>query len=326
MCCFNMEAKTKSRLESLLNKKTFVVTAELGPPKSVDPQVIDAKIDMLKSCVDAVNITDNQTGIVRMSSIGTGIYVKSKGLEPIIQVTCRDRNRLAIQADVLGAYFHGIDNILCLTGDHQKRGNHPGAKNVFDVDSIQLIKIMKDMRDRGIFECGEEIKNGKKADIRNPKFFIGGAENPFAEPLEWRVFRLDKKVRAGADFIQTQCIYDMNRFSQWMKEVVDRGLHEKVKILAGVTPVKSLGMLTYMKNSVAGVVVPDHIVQRIAGAKDAKEEGIKLCVEQIEQIKEIEGVAGVHIMAIEWEMAVKGIAEKAGLLPRPSNGDSVGTG
>jgi 5,10-methylenetetrahydrofolate reductase len=311
------EIKIGSKLEKLLVRGEFVVTAELGPPKSVDTGVLESKVLALKGAVDAANLTDNQTAIVRISSIGTGIFVRNAGIEPIIQMTCRDRNRLAIQADLLGASLNGIKNVLCLTGDHQIFGNHPGAKHVFDVDSIQLIKILKDMRDKGIFQCGEEIRNSKKAEVLAPKFFIGGAANPFAEPFEWRVDRLEKKVKAGVDFIQTQCIYDMERFSTWMKEVVARDLHKKVKILAGVTPLKSLGMAKYMKNNVAGVTVPDHLIERLSKAEEAKSEGLKICIEQIQQFQEMEGVAGVHIMAIEWETAVRGIVEGAGLLPRP---------
>ena len=321
-----MAYKTESVLEKLFEKGEFVVTAELGPPKSVDKTVIDNKIESLKGVVDAVNITDNQTAIVRISSIGAGIYVKNNGIDPIIQMTCRDRNRLAIQADLLGAFLHGIQNILCLSGDHQIFGNHPGAKNVYDIDSVQLIKVIKDMRDNGIFECGDEIKNSKKSEVIPPKFYIGGAANPFVEPFEWRVSRLEKKVQAGVDFIQTQCIYDMERFQTWMDEVVKSGLHEKVKILAGVTPIRSLGMVKYMKNNVAGVIVPDHIIERVSAAEDAKQEGLAICAEQIKQFKKMKGVAGVHIMAIEWEQAVKGIIDAAGLLPRPENGGSSVSG
>ena len=308
----------QSKLEKLLNKGEFVVTAELGPPKSVDAAVIDKKIDLLKGNVDAVNITDNQTAIVRISSIGAAFYVYNKGLEPIIQMTCRDRNRLAIQADLLGAHLNGIKNLLCLTGDHQCFGNHPQAKQVFDIDSVQLIKLVKDMKEQGIFQCGEPIKNSKKAECLPPRFFIGGAANPFAEPLEWRVERLNKKIAAGVEFIQTQCIYDMDCFSKWLKQVVDRGLHKKVKILAGVTPLRSLGMAKYMKNNVSGVIVPDEYIERLAQATDAKEEGLKICVEQIKELQKMEGVAGIHIMAIEWEKAVPYLVEQAGLLPRPN--------
>jgi methylenetetrahydrofolate reductase (NADPH) len=295
-----------------------VVTAELGPPKSVDSAVIEKKIEALKDAVDAVNITDNQTAIVRISSIGTAIYALQHGLEPVIQMTCRDRNRLAIQADILGAYLHGARNLLCLTGDHQCFGNHPQAKQVYDVDSIQLIRMIKDMRDEGIFACGEEIKNSKKAEVLQPRFLIGAAANPFADPLEWRVFRLEKKVQAGVDFIQTQCIYDMERFETWMGEVVARGLHERVKIIAGITPIRSLGMLKYMRSSVAGISIPEALMKRIEEAEDAKSEGLTFAGEQIERFRSTEGVAGVHIMAIEWEAAVRGIVESAGLLPRPA--------
>ncbi|RKX80275.1 MAG: methylenetetrahydrofolate reductase [Spirochaetes bacterium] len=311
-------SKAGSRLEKLLDRGEFVVTAELGPPKSVDREVIDSKVEALRDAVDAVNITDNQTAIVRVSSISTGIYVAEKGLEPIFQVTCRDRNRLAIQADLLGACLNGLKNVLCLTGDHQSFGNHPQAKQVYDIDSIQLIKMVKDMRDEKIFQCGEEIRNSKKAEIREPRFLIGAAANPFADPLEWRVNRLEKKVNAGVDFIQTQCIYDMERFEQWMEEVVSRGLHEKVKILAGVTPIRSLGMLRYMRDSVAGVRIPDSVIKRFEDAENAREEGINFCVEQIKRFRKMKGVAGVHIMAIEWENAVRGIVESADLLPRPN--------
>jgi methylenetetrahydrofolate reductase (NADPH) len=311
--------KSGSRLERLFDRGEFVVTGELGPPKSVDMKVIDTKVEALKGAVDAVNITDNQTAIVRISSIGTACYVVQKGLEPIIQMTCRDRNRLAIQADLLGAYLNGIGNLLCLTGDHQCFGNHPQSKHVYDIDSIQLIKMVKDMRDGGVFQNGEEIKASKKAEVLPPKFYIGAAANPFAEPLEWRVNRLEKKIRAGVDFIQTQCIYDMDIFSKWMKAVVARGLHKQVKILAGITPIRSLGMVRYMKNSVAGVIVPDSLIKRIAGAANAIEEGLKFCAEQIQQFREMEGVAGIHIMAIEAEKTVRGIVDSAGLLPRPKD-------
>jgi methylenetetrahydrofolate reductase (NADPH) len=309
--------KTDSGLEKLLNNGVFAVTAELGPPNSADPSRIDKKIDYLKGAIDAANITDNQSAVAKISSIGTGFYVAQRGLEPIIQMTCRDRNRLAIQADLLGAYVNGIKNVLCLTGDHQSLGNHPKAKQVFDIDSIQLIKIVKDMRDLGVFECGEEIKAAKKAEIMPPKLYIGAASNPFAEPLEWRVLRLEKKAIAGVDFIQTQCIYDMDRFEEFMNEVVQRNLHKKVKILAGLTPLRSAGMATYMKQNVSGVTVPDAMIKRISESKDAKSEGIEICVEQIQKLKSMEGVAGIHVMAIEWESAVRGIVEAAGLLPRP---------
>lgn len=309
--------KSGSRLEQVLAAGRFALTAELGPPKSADAAVIRAKAAHLRGVVDAVNITDNQTAIVRMSSIGAGLLALQEGLEPVIQITCRDRNRLAIQADVLGACALGIRNILCLTGDHQKFGNHPGAKNVFDMDSIQLLGMLRAMRDERRFACGEEIRNSKKDEGVSPRIFIGGAENPFGDPFPFRITRLAKKAAAGADFIQTQCIYDMERFERWMAGLRERGLHHKVKILAGVTPLKSAAMARYMRDSVAGITVPDELVRRMEQAADAKEEGIRIAVEQIERLRAIEGVAGIHLMAIEWEHMVPEIAQRAGLLPRP---------
>jgi len=307
------EYKSGSNLEKVLSRGEFAVTAELGPPKSADFDLIKKKVELLKDWVDSVNITDNQTAIVRTSSIATGKLILGLGLEPIVQMTCRDRNRLAMQSDILGAYLLGIRNILCLTGDHQCCGNHPTAKNVFDLDSIQLIQMVKNMRDEKVFECGEEIKNSKKAEVKEPRMFIGGAANPFADPFEFRVIRLEKKVNAGVDFIQTQCIYDMERFERWMEQVCNKGLHKKCKILAGVTPLKSVGMARYMRDKVAGVRLPDCVLERIAKAEDPKAEGINICVEQIQQLRKIDGVAGVHIMAIQWEEKVPEIVEKAGL-------------
>jgi len=305
--------KSGSNLEKVLQRGEFAVTAELGPPKSTDFDLIKKKVEQLTGWVDAVNITDNQTAIVRVSSIAVGKLIIDMGLEPIIQMTCRDRNRLAIQSDILGAYLLGIRNILCLTGDHQCFGNHPTAKHVFDLDSVQLIQMVKNMRDEKVFACGEEIKDSKKAQVKEPRMFIGGAANPFADPFEFRVIRLEKKINAGVDFIQTQCIYDMERFSEWMEQVHSKELHKKCKILAGVTPLKSAGMAKYMRDKVAGVIVPDYYVERLTKAEDPKAEGINICVEQIQQLRKIEGVAGIHIMAIEWEEKVPEIVEKAGL-------------
>ncbi|MBI5118253.1 methylenetetrahydrofolate reductase [Candidatus Poribacteria bacterium] len=309
--------KAGSNLERILTEGKFAVTAELGPPKSADAEVIRKKADLLKGKVDAVNITDNQTAIVRMSSIGAAKLALDKGIEPIMQMVCRDRNRIAMQSDILGAYALGIRNMLCLTGDHQKFGNHPTAKNVFDLDSMQLLDMVKRMRDNKTFMCGDEIRNSKKAPVVEPKLFIGAAENPFAHPYEFRAIRLAKKVKAGADFIQTQCIFDLPRFKEWMKEVVDMGLHEKVFILAGLMPIKSPKTLEYMKKNVAGMSIPDALVERMKGASDPKEEGVKFVVELIQEVKQIEGIRGVHIMAVEWEEVVPTIVERAGLLPRP---------
>ena len=309
--------KAGSNLERILNEGKFAATAELGPPKSADAEVVQKKADLLKGKVDAVNITDNQTAIVRMSSLGAAKLTLDKGLEPVMQMVCRDRNRIAIQSDMLGAYALGVRNLLCLTGDHQKFGNHPTSKNVFDLDSIQLLDMMRNMRDNKVFQCGDEIRNSKKAPIVEPKLFLGAAENPFAHPYEFRAIRLAKKVNAGADFIQTQCIFDVPRFKEWMKEVVDMGLHEKTHILAGVMPVKSAGQVKYMKKNVAGMSIPDSLVDRMKGASDPKAEGVDFVVELIDEVRQIEGIRGVHIMAVEWEEMVPTIAERAGLLPRP---------
>ncbi|MGE5262292.1 MAG: methylenetetrahydrofolate reductase [Acidobacteriota bacterium] len=314
--------KSGSTLEKILTAGKFAATAELGPPKSADADVIRKKAKLLKGFCDGVNITDNQTAIVRMSSIAAAALAVQEGLEPIMQVTCRDRNRLAMQADMLGAYALGVRNLLALSGDHQQFGNHPTAKNVYDLDSLTLVQMIKGLRDDAKFQCGEEIKGV------NPRFFIGAAENPFAEPFDFRPYRLAKKAKAGANFIQTQLIYNVPKFKEFMKRVVDLGAHEKVYILAGVGPLKTAGAAKYMRDQVPGMDVPDEIVNRMEGAGKgiedkkakaaaAREEGIKICVELIQQMREIPGVAGVHIMAIEWEEAVGKIAEQAGLLPRP---------
>lgn len=305
--------KSGSNLEKVFEKGEFAVTAELGPPKGNDVNAVIEKAKYLKGVVDAVNVTDNQTAIVRMSSIATSKIIMNLSLEPVMQMTCRDRNRIGMQSDIFGATALGIKNCLCLTGDHQRFGNEIDSKNVYDLDSIQLLSVLKNMRDEGKTLGGEEIEG----DI---KLFLGAAANPFGDPFEFRVIRLAKKVKAGADFIQTQVIYDMDRFREWMKMVRDMGLHERTHIMAGVMPLKSGGMARYMAKNVAGVTIPDEIVKRMVAAPKGKgaAEGIKICIETIEQLKEIEGVHGVHIMALEWEHRVPEICEEAGLLPRPS--------
>ena len=296
----------------VLETGQFAVTGELGPPQSADPEVIRRKAKILRGNVDAFNVTDGQTAVVRMSSWAACMIAKEEGLDPIVQMTCRDRNRIALQMDVLGAAALGINNILCLTGDHIKFGNHPDAKAVFDLDSIQFVKMVKDMRDDRRFQCGDEMAVA-------PNLFLGAAANPFADPFDFRAVRLAKKVTAGADFIQTQIIYNVARFAEWMKRARDRGLHQKTKILAGVAPIKSAGAARYMKTRVPGMDVPDETIERLRGVpkEQVSREGIKLCVEIINQVRQIEGVAGIHLMAIEWEEAVPEIVEAAGLLPRP---------
>jgi len=307
------EYKAGSNLEKVLKGGHFAFTGECGPPLGANVEHLKEKAHHLKGCVDAVNVTDNQTAVVRMSSWAASLILLQEGLEPNFQMVCRDRNRLAMQSDILGVYAHGIKNMLCLTGDHQSFGNHPEAKNVFDIDSMQLIYTVKTMRDEGTF------LNGQQIDVP-PKIFIGAASNPFAEPFDFRLYRLAKKVAAGADFIQTQCIYNMTKFREFMKRAVDMGLHEKCYILAGVTPMKSVGMARYMAKQVPGMEVPESLIKRLQGAGKGKVagEGIQFAVEQIEEFKQMEGVAGVHLMAIEWEHRVPEIAELAKVLPRPS--------
>lgn len=304
--------KSESNLEKVLRAGHFAFTGELGPPRGTDAEEVKKKAAHLKGMVDSVNITDNQTAMVRMASWAASLILIGEGMEPNYQMVCRDRNRLAMQSDILGAYALGIRNMLCLSGDHQQFGDHPYAKGVFDIDSMQLIGMVKKMRDEGKFLGGDDIEVP-------PKIFIGAAANPFADPFEWRVHRLAKKISAGVDFIQTQCIYNMEKFREWVKQANDMGLTEKVYILAGVTPMKSLGMARYMKNNVPGMDVPDDVINRLKGAEKGKaaEEGIKMACEQIEEFKEMEGIAGVHLMAIEWEHRVPEIAERAGVLPRP---------
>jgi methylenetetrahydrofolate reductase (NADPH) len=301
-----------SRLKSVLEKGDFAVTAECGPPKGADPEVVLKKAEMLRGKVDALNVTDNQTAIVRMSSLAACSLLKKAGFDPVLQMVVRDRNRIALQSDILGASALGIRNVLCLSGDHQIFGNQPQALGVFDLDSIQFVQAVKTMRDEGIILGGESLESP-------PNLFIGAAANPFADPLEFRVVRLAKKIEAGAGFIQTQCIYNLDRFETWLTMAMDRGLTEKTFIIGGVTPLKSPGMAKYMKNRVSGMDVPDDIIKRMEGVPKDKqrEEGIRICVETILRLKEMPGVKGVHVMAIEWEDAVGEIVEKAGLLPRP---------
>ena len=314
--------KSGGNLERVLAERRFAVTAELGPPRGCDAALVRKKAQLLKGWVDAANVTDNQAAVVRMSSIATGLLMIAEGLEPIVQMTCRDRNRLAMQSDLLGAAAHGVHNLLCLSGDHQSKGDHPGAKNVHDIDSIQLVSMVRGMRDESRYQNGKDIPGG------GPRLFIGAAENPFADPVAIRPYRLRKKVLAGADFIQTQLIHDVPRFREFMKKVVDLGLHEKTAILAGVGPVKSPGMVRHLRLNVPGLSVPESIDARLdeagrgiedkqARAQAWREEGKRICVETIQQIREIEGVAGVHIMAIEWEEAVPDIVKAAGLRAGP---------
>jgi len=304
--------KAGSNLEKVLAAGHFAVTAECGPPRGADPEIVRKKAAWVKGNVDACNVTDNQTSVVRMSSLAGCMLLKEQGLEPLIQMVVRDRNRIALQSDLLGASALGVRNLLCLSGDHQKFGDDPQAKNVFDIDSMQLIHLAKTMRDEGVFPSGRELEGA-------PQFFIGAAVNPFADPFEIRVPRLKLKMAAGVDFVQTQCIYNMAKFKAYMEEAWRGGLPERVSILAGVTPLKSVGMAKFMRRMVAGMDIPDAVVDRIGAEPKDKQaaKGIEMCIEQIEELKEIKGIAGVHVMAIEWEEKLAEIIGGAGLLPRP---------
>ena len=308
-----MNLKTSSKLEKILKQGHIAVTSECGPPRGSDPEVITKKGNLIKNHVDCVNITDNQTSMTRMCSLAACVHLKQMGIEPVLQMVTRDRNRIALQSDILGAASFDIHNILCLTGDHQSFGDCPEGQNVHDLDSMQLIQTVRYMRDEGKFLGGDEIS-------RPPDMFVGAAANPFADPFEIRVPRLAKKVACGVEFIQTQCIYNLDKFEEWMKRLRERGLHEKVYIMAGMTPMKSAGMAKFMKNRVPGMDVPDEVVKRLAGVEKKKQaqEGIDICVEAIQRLKEVEGVSGFHVMAIEWEEKVPEIVERSGLYPRPA--------
>ncbi|MBW2060343.1 MAG: methylenetetrahydrofolate reductase [Deltaproteobacteria bacterium] len=307
-----MKTATNSKLEQILAAGHLAVTSECGPPRGSDGEVITKKANMIKDHVDAINITDNQTSVTRLCSLAACIRLKQMGLEPVLQMVTRDKNRIALQSDILGAASFDIRNILCLTGDHQSFGDCPQGQNVFDLDSIQLIQTVRLMRDESKFLGGDDIE-------QPPRMFVGAAANPFADPFEIRVPRLAKKIAAGVEFIQTQCIYNLEKFETYMKMARDRGLLEKVFILAGVTPLKSAGMARYMKNRVPGMDVPDEVVKRMSDTpkKDQSKEGVKICVESMQRLKEIEGVRGFHVMAIEWEEMVPEIVEAVGLYPRP---------
>jgi methylenetetrahydrofolate reductase (NADPH) len=301
-----------SKLQQVLAEGKFAVTAEVGPPRGANADVVRIKAKPLAGYVDAINVTDNQTAIVRMSSISASVHLLQMGCEPVMQMVTRDRNRIALQSDILGAYSLGIRNILCLSGDHQTFGSQPGAMNVYDIDSTHLINTIRTMRDEGKDMSGYGL-NGA------PQMFIGAAENPFADPFEYRVIRLAKKAAAGVDFIQTQCVYDVKRFKEWMEQAAQRGLTEKVYILAGVTPLKSPRMAQYMATKVSGIKIPAAIIKRLESVpkEKAAEEGIRICVETIQELREIKGLRGIHIMAIEWEERVPEIVKAAGLYPRP---------
>ncbi|MFQ5616144.1 MAG: methylenetetrahydrofolate reductase [Anaerolineales bacterium] len=308
----NTEYKSDGRLEQVLRSGLFAVTAELNPPDSADPQdVYDAALVLSEVC-DAINATDASGAHCHMSSVAICALLTRAGYTPVLQVSCRDRNRIAIQGDVLGAAAMGVSNVLCLTGDDVTAGDQPQAKRVFDFDSIQLLRTIKIMRDKGMFLSGRKLTTP-------PRLFLGAVSNPFAPPYKWRPLHLAKKIEAGADFIQTQYCFDVPRLREFMKRTCGLGLHEKVFILIGVGPLRSERAANFMRTKVPGVHIPDKIVERLRKTPKGKKrvEGRRICVEIIQQVREIEGVHGMHVMAYRQEEWVAEIIEEAGLLPRP---------
>ena len=300
---------TISNLAEALESGRFVVTTEIGPPKDCNPGKIREKAELLRGSGVAFNITDNQTAVTRMSSLAGSILLLQMGMEPIMQMTCRDRNRIGLQSDVLGAAALGVRNILCLTGDAPSFGNHPQAKGVFDVDAVQLLHIISDMTGKGVFQSGDRLSGPC------PQLCLGAAANPFAEPLELQLMRLEKKVDAGAVFVQTQSIYNLERFTRWLDSVREAGLDRRVRILAGVTPLKSVKMAQRMKFHVPGTDVPDAVYERIVHAADPAEEGYRLAVETIEALREVQGIHGIHITALFWESIIPRLVRETGLVP-----------
>jgi methylenetetrahydrofolate reductase (NADPH) len=308
-----MKTDGQSKLKSTLSGGGFAVTAECGPPRGADASVVQKKGEILKGWVDAVNVTDNQTAVVRMSSLAACLHLIDMGVEPVMQMVTRDRNRIALQSDIMGAYSLGVRNLLCLSGDHQSLGSQPEAMNVFDIDSVNLVHAVRVMRDEGKDMSGFALAGA-------PEMFIGAAENPFADPLSYRVIRLAKKINAGVDFIQTQCVYNLPRFKEWMCQAHEEGLTERVYIMAGITPLKSARMAQFMAAKVAGMDVPKEVIDRMSAftGQRAIEEGMNIALETIAEVKNIPGVRGIHIMAIEAEERVPELVKAAGLSPRPA--------
>jgi len=312
----NGEHPALSRLERVLRSGRFAVTAELNPPDSADPQeVYDAAV-VLGSICDGINAVDASGANCHMSSVAICALLTRAGYEPVYQVSCRDRNRIAIQGDLLGAAAMGVRNVLCITGDDVTAGDQPQAKRVFDLDSIQLLHMTRIMRDCGVFLSGRKL-------TVPPPLFLGCAKNPFAPPFDWRPHRLAKKIAAGAEFVQTQYCYDLLRMRSFMQRVCDLGLNQKAYILAGVGPLRSAGAAEFMRTKVPGVYIPDEIIDRLKGVEKKKQraEGKRICIEIIQQVRELTGVAGVHVMAYRQEELVAEIIEEAGLLPRPFRAD-----
>jgi 5,10-methylenetetrahydrofolate reductase len=306
--------KTKSNLARILDSGQFAVTAEITAPQNTEFNTVRKNVNLIKGYVDAFNVPDGQAAVVAMPSWAVCLVGIQEGLDAIVHMTCRDQNRIALQMDILAISAFGINNVLCLSGDPIHFGNHPKAKPVFDLDSIQLIRMVKQLRDEKKFDNGELIVGAE------PRLFIGAAMKPSTQPLEAAVGRLGDKVSAGADFVQTQPIYNTEGFKKWMELVRERGLHKQVKIIGGITPLMSLAAARYMKTKVPDMDIPDRIIERLRNVRnkeEAAEEGIKIAVETINQLKQIEGVAGVHIMTLQREELVPKICRAASLYPRP---------
>jgi len=295
------------RFERILRAGHFAVTAEIAPPDSADPHEVYQRAALFDGYVDAINATDGSGANCHMSSVGMCALLTRRGYSMIMQISCRDRNRIAMQGDVLGASAMGVSNILCLTGDGVQSGDHPQAKPVFDMDCMTSLQMIAGMRDQGHFMSGRKISSP-------PQVFLGAAANPFAPPLDYRPLRLAKKVAAGAQFVQTQYCFDIDRLKAYMSEVRDMGLDKKVFILAGVGPLASAKSAEWIRNNVAGVHIPDEIIKRLAGAKDQRQEGVNICIDMVNQAKEIEGVSGAHIMAYRQEERIAEIVEKTKVL------------
>ncbi len=300
----------RSNLHRVLDSGRFAVTAEIGPPRSASGDAVRQRARLLKGSADAFNLTDNQTAIVRLSSVASAALCIQEGVEPVVQMTCRDRNRIALQSDLLGAAALGVRNVLCLSGDHPRFGNQREAKSVYDIDPVQELTVFRQMRDEGKVWGGDALDEA-------PNVYLGAVANPFADPFDLRVVRLAKKVAAGAEFVQTQAVFDLDRFERFMEHVQDKRLDERVHILAGVIPLRSAKAAIYMKNKVSGMSVPDEVVERMKNASEPKKEGVRICLETIEHLRTIKGVHGIHIMAIGWEDIVPEVVERAGLSPRP---------
>jgi len=295
------------RFERVLRAGHFAVTAEIAPPDSADPGDVYARVRDFDGYVDAINATDGSGANCHMSSMGICALLTRRGYAMILQMSCRDRNRIAMQGDMLGASAMGVANVLCLTGDGVQSGDHPEAKPVFDMDSISALGMVRQMRDESAFLSGRSLSTP-------PRLFLGAAANPFAPPLDFRPQRLAKKVAAGAQFVQTQYCFDVDRLKTYMARVRDLGLLEKVFILPGVGPLASAKSAEWIRKNVAGVHIPDAVIQRLAGAKDQKQEGVDLCVELMQEIKEIEGVSGIHLMAYRQEHRIGEIVSKSKVL------------